>query len=166
MTTYEKPKEFPRMKPLAACIRDALRAYVAGWLLIFARICVFYSLDYIFLIGDCSYSASKQLLPSSHSLRAWVACAIPSSSHPIEDWALVCSIAAPSSGKCGRSRGKTWNQPAAIQKWPSFIWGFPVTKTMPMVKLCVEWLRKLLAFLDRQVNILSTFGLSNFSFCL
>ena len=41
-----------------------------------------------------------------------------------------------------------------------------MTKTIPMVKLCVEWLRKLLAFLDSQVNILSTFGLSNFLFCL
>ena len=46
------------------------------------------------------------------------------------------------------------------------IWGFPVTKIMPMVKLCVEWLRKLLAYLNSQVNILSIFGLSKFLFCL
>ena len=49
-------------------------------------------------------------------------------------------------------------------KMALFIWGFPVTKIMLMVKLCVEWLRELLAYLNSQVNILSIFGLSKFLF--
>ena len=39
-----------------------------------------------------------------------------------------------------------------------------MTKIMPMVKLCVEGLRELLAYLNSQVNILSIFGLSKFLF--
>ena len=69
-------------------------------------------------------------------------------------------------GNAGDRAEKTGTNRRAIQKWPSFIWGFPVTKVMPMVKLCVEWLRKLLPYLDSQVNILSIFGLSKFLFCL
>ena len=64
------------------------------------------------------------------------------------------------------ARKKTGTNRRAIQKWPSFIWGIAVTKIMPMVKLCVEWLRKLLAYLDSQVNILSIFDWSKFLFCL
>ena len=45
----------------------------------------------------------------------------------------------------GRSRGKPGANWRAVSN-SRLLWGFPVTKTMPMVQLCVEWLRMLFAF--------------------
>ena len=54
-------------------------------------------------------------------------------------------------GSAGRNAG---DRAGNLQPTGGLLWGFSVAKTMPMVKLCVEWLGILFAFLDSHVDIL------------